>query len=247
MTKLTNYLYAFVAGLTFGSLVAAQELIIEGDVTTKEVERTVIVKEPIKVVQKLPCTVKAPPGAFDYRWEYPASITAKKDEDAGTLQITAAPSGIVVVSCKIISFDANNRPSKKTVELRFAIGEPTPQPKPVDPPSPAPIPLDGFRVMMIYEQMQLTPEISNIINSKPYRDYLNSHCAISPDGKTREWGNFDKDENMSKFPTHWAEAMKRPRSSLPWLIISNGKAGWEGPLPDTLDKTLAKFKEYGGQ
>jgi hypothetical protein len=36
--------------------------------------------------------------------------------------------------------------------------------------------------------------------------------------------------------------MKRPRRSLPWLIISDGIEGWEGPLPET----VAKFTELIG-
>ncbi len=44
----------------------------------------------------------------------------------------------------------------------------------------------------------------------------------------------------------WQDALKRKRGALPWLVISNGKSGFEGPLPATVDETLTLLKKYGG-
>lgn len=36
------------------------------------------------------------------------------------------------------------------------------------------------------------------------------------------------------------------QGALPWVIISNGKSGYEGPLPGTADEFLALLKRFGG-
>ena len=46
---------------------------------------------------------------------------------------------------------------------------------------------------------------------------------------------------------HWQDAMKRPRTTLPWVIISNGSTGFEGPLPATLPEFEKLLVQYGGQ
>lgn len=121
------------------------------------------------------------------------------------------------------------------------------KPKPV-PPGPAPIALDGFRVLFIYEsEDKLTSSQRVILTSSTIRNYLKSKCVKGMDAMTPEYRFFDKDSNVSRESPHWQQAFNRPRASLPWLVISNGKNGFEGPLPQTVDETLAKLKLYGGQ
>jgi hypothetical protein len=42
----------------------------------------------------------------------------------------------------------------------------------------------------------------------------------------------------------WCKALKRPMESLPWIIISNGKTGYEGPLPKTTDELIELVDKY---
>lgn len=42
------------------------------------------------------------------------------------------------------------------------------------------------------------------------------------------------------------EAVALATKTVPWLIVSTGKDGWEGPLPLTVTETLAILKKYGG-
>lgn len=124
---------------------------------------------------------------------------------------------------------------------------PIPPKPPVPPEPPAPIPGDGFRVMIIYDEKHL-PSIpedqQSIIYSQAVRDYLNAKCVMGPDGKTHEF----------RFWPHttlggekiWQDALARPRSVLPWLILSNGKSGYEGPLPKNVDEFMVLAKKYGG-
>jgi hypothetical protein len=100
---------------------------------------------------------------------------------------------------------------------------------------------------MIYESSmasELKPGQFSAIYGKATRDYLNQVCATGPDGKTKEWRIFDKDVEISGEQKHWVDAMKRDRKTLPWVIISNGKTGYEGPIPETADAFMSLLKKY---
>lgn len=120
-----------------------------------------------------------------------------------------------------------------------------PPPPPVDP--TAPIPFDGFRVLILYETADtMTAAQQGSIWSKQVRDYLNTHCPVGPDNKTREWRVYDKDTALDGERLLWQDAAKRKRTSLPWVIVSNGKTGYEGPLPANKDSMLELLKKFGG-
>lgn len=124
---------------------------------------------------------------------------------------------------------------------------PGPTPNPVDPPKPpAPIAGDGLRVLVVYESadvQNLPATQSALLKSQTFRDYLDSRCV--PEGKTPAWRLWDKDVDTSKTAKQWQDAMKRPRGSLPWIVISDGKSGFEGPLPTTLDAAIELVKKWG--
>lgn len=128
-----------------------------------------------------------------------------------------------------------------------------PEPKPPDPkppepaPTPAPIPVAGLRVLIVYESAdvgKLSAGQRAIIFGKSVRDALDAKCVIGPDGKTREWRIFDKDVDATADSKLWADAMKRNRTAYPWLIISNGTTGWEGPLPATAGEFMNLVERY---
>ncbi len=233
-----------------------------GDVKTVKVDKVVIIKEDRLVVSAFPFTVNAPSGGGLYFWTYPTGVTATDRGDS--LEISAAPKGNLVVSVKCISPDWDKRKFTTTFgSITVAVGEvppgPTPPPVPPgpeppkpDPPTPqppSPIPAEGFRALIIYESAELSkmpPVQRTILYSKTVHDYLNAKCALSPDGKKKEWWIVDKDTDMSNLAKHWQDAMKRPRTQVPWIIISNGKTGFEGPLPLTVSETVQLLKKYGG-
>lgn len=124
---------------------------------------------------------------------------------------------------------------------------PSPEPSPVPTPDTAPIPVAGFRVLIIEEEkdrIKLPPAQVAVLLSGRVQEYLDSKCVLGPDNKTREWRIFDKDIAARGL---WLDAMKRPRQSLPWIIISDGKTGYEGPLPQNVEATLQLLKKYGGE
>jgi hypothetical protein len=124
---------------------------------------------------------------------------------------------------------------------------PGPQPDPDDP--PAPIPGDSNRVLIIYESSELSkysPEQSTIFAAAKIREYLNRTCSKGPDGKTPEYRIWDKDVDTGNVSKVWQDAVKMPRASLPWIIVSNGTTGFSGPLPGTVDETITLLKKHLG-
>lgn len=137
---------------------------------------------------------------------------------------------------------------------QFVVGDPVPPPPgPPTPPGPnpplppAPLPDPGFRVLIVVESKNkndLPSAQLQAIYSKDVASYLDAH-TIKVDNQP-EWRILDPDTDMSKATQVWKDAMARPRTSLPWILVTNGKDGFEGPLPPNKDALLKLLKEYGG-
>lgn len=99
-----------------------------------------------------------------------------------------------------------------------------------------PVPGDGKHVLFIYETNErdaLPAGHMSLIDSVPFRSWLKDQ------GFAVRW--WDKDQDVRKETDEWfAEALDVKRESVPWLVISNGRRGYSGPWPATLDeaKTL---------
>lgn len=121
---------------------------------------------------------------------------------------------------------------------------------PVDPPQPKvdpPIAGDGLKVLVVFaedKQNNLPAGQQAILYGKEMRDFLNSKCVAGPDGKTKEFRIWDKDTDATGESKQWQDAFKRNRTEVPWLVISNGKTGFEGPLPKTVSETIELIKRY---
>lgn len=120
----------------------------------------------------------------------------------------------------------------------------------VDPaPTPAPLPVGGLRVLMVYESSEMhkyLPGQLEAMDAKPVRDYLDSHCAKGPDGKTPEFRKLDPNVDAAPAEKHWRDWLARPRASLPWIVLSNGKLAYEGPGPNGVEAMLSLLKQFGG-
>lgn len=111
---------------------------------------------------------------------------------------------------------------------------PLPGPTPGPDPIPAPIPAEGLRVGIIYEsadKARYTPKQLAVMASAELREYMRA--------KTVEYRIIDKDTPITDSPL-WKAVLDRPRTDLPWLVISNGKTGFEGPLPKDMTPEQAK-------
>lgn len=124
---------------------------------------------------------------------------------------------------------------------------PGPDP-PVPPPGPAPIPLAGLRVMIVEEQSErhkLSAGHQSIMFGKPFRDYLNSVCTAGVKVPAKkEWRIYEKDMDVSADGEHWAKALARPKTSYPWIVISNGTSGFEGSLPSDPQAAMELINKY---
>lgn len=128
----------------------------------------------------------------------------------------------------------------------------------VAPVGPPPIAGAGLMVLVAYEEdlnefSKYTEGEQRAITSTAdgsVRDFCNDHCIKGPDGKTPEAVFVDDDSDFALMPDHWKPAWeRRPHDSaagLPWIVVSNGRSGYEGPMPDTEAETLAILKKVGG-
>lgn len=119
--------------------------------------------------------------------------------------------------------------------------------------SDAPIKEPGFRVYIVEESGErdkLTPGQKDVILSNApgsVREYAKTHVVKT--GDAPEFRVLDKDTNVSLDSPGVQQAMALPRTSLPWIVVSNGpsKGGQSIPLPPTAAETLALLKKYGGE
>ena len=200
--------------------------------------------DTVIVVKKLPFSINAPTGFDLYFWKTPPGVVAVEKDNV--LEVSAAPNGSTTVTLQTLSIDWDK---KKTVKrsglVTFVVGD-VPAPKPVDPANPdtpAPIAAPGFRFMLIEETAQRSIELGNLIASAELRGFLDATC-VKVAGKAEYWF-LDKDQRVTTGPKLVKDALARanatPGFKVPWLIVSNGKTGFEGPLPTTKAKDLIEF------
>lgn len=238
------------------------DISLKGDgVKVVKVDKIIIVKEDRTVVQSFPIILTVPINAGLYFWAYPATVQATDRGDS--LEIANAPKGDVTVSVKCVTANVDKDGKfigflTKFGSVTFTVGDvPTPTPpvppnppdppKP-DPPTPAPIPVAGFRVLFVEESQdrgKLTSGQFSTLFGKATRSWLDANCV--KEGSQPGYRIYDKDQTAVGELKHWQDALTRPRQSIPWVIISNGVTGFEGPLPATEQGAMDLFKKYAGK
>lgn len=193
-----------------------------------------------------------------------AVVTVKSDRDlskslvkikcvtADVLKIeqgvyVVAKAGTHTIDINVIS-EAPLQWDDETVTV--TVGQPTPPPDPPPPPGPtpgvAPIEGPGFRVMFVGETGDDMPQaVADIFYSPEITKYLNENC-VKVDGQP-DFRRVDPDTQYTDQTNRFVKALARPRASLPWLIVSNGVTGYEGPFPATVAETLALLKSLNSK
>lgn len=125
---------------------------------------------------------------------------------------------------------------------------PAPVPPAPVPPAPEPNPMpgvQGLHMLVVYESADLSAYPAAQVTSwqsKAVFDYL------AAKGASKNWRVWDKDvPNLARAEPKWQAAMARAKGKpLPWVIVSNGASGYEGPAPANVNELLALLKKYGG-
>lgn len=123
---------------------------------------------------------------------------------------------------------------------------PTPVPPKPDPTPPAPIPMAGFRVLIVYDGDNYTAGQDGIITGKAVRDYLQSKCVAGDDGKTKAFAIIRSDANVTNAPKWIADTVQRHPGQKSYMVVSDGKTGYDGPLPADANAALAILRKVGG-
>lgn len=140
----------------------------------------------------------------------------------------------------------SHREFEATTKILGIGDNPTPDPEPTPTPDgEAPIPEPGFRVLIVYETAAIS-DLPDYVFHQDLRTYLTTHCVRGANN-VAEWRMVDPQVVTAPDSAIWAKALGRDRKSLPWLLISDGKHGYEGPLPKTKDEALTLLRKYGGQ
>ncbi len=124
---------------------------------------------------------------------------------------------------------------------------PTPDPKPpIPPPTPAPIPLDGFRVLIVYEPLMLTAGQEAVVFGKECRDYMQAKSVVGPDGKTKDFWIIQAGADVSAAPKWIGDVIQRHPGAKSFMCVSDGKKGYDGVIPATGAEAMAIMKGIGG-
>ncbi len=201
---------------------------------------------------------EAPEGAkaTDLLWEIPgAGVFALTDSTVAIWPEFGATDKqlVITVSGLLTTADGkyvpkSNRTFKATTLLRGIVATPPVPPGPGPGPQPPPVPADeapikepGFRVLITYESQLPTPRW---LNDADFRALLNQLCVGGPNG-VKEWRIVDKDSPTVANAGVWPAALARTKGKpVPWLMISTGKIGFEGPLPENKTEAMAKIRQY---
>jgi hypothetical protein len=127
---------------------------------------------------------------------------------------------------------------------------------PVYPPTPSPTPTPVPPEIETGPISVLIVEQDSDRRNSEYIQYLNSmqspliRSYMDQRGKKvggADWLVLDVDSDVRHLPAFWQDAFNQSRDSLPWILITNGKSGFAGPLPRTEAETLSLLKKYGGE
>jgi hypothetical protein len=207
-------------------------------------------------------TVTAEPGPLRVRGKFaeaPDAVQTKTFTAKFLVVVEAAAKG----RCEIIVWPAGSTDPKQVQRRAIDAGGEAPGPGPG--PGPGPDPFEaghqghqhapsfggapGLKVLVVYDRTKLASmpaEQLNALSGAAVRDYLRAKCAKEGPNNWPAYRVWADDVPTGGETELWQKAMKRPRKSLPWVVIGNGKAGFEGPLPATEADILKLVQKYGG-
>lgn len=158
----------------------------------------------------------------------------------GTAELIVVPIGGTEKDIVRRTIDANVGPRPPPI--------PPVPPVPPDPkPDPAPIPLAGFRVLIVYDPATLTKDQEGIVFGKATRDYLQAKCVVGADGKTKDFWILQSGVDVSAAPKWIGDVIQRHPGQKTFMVISDGKTGYDGAIPADATEALKVLKKVGGE
>ena len=199
-------------------------------------------------------------GAIEYRWLLVNSEKTFLQFDGGLKCVfSSGKDGEYIFVLVVAGKDNNDKLDVQTEEWRVVIGKKPDdnddevKPDPTPPPDPHLLPFKapGFAFLILKEAKEvgsLPPSQRVIFNSSKIFQFANSKAVkVGDQPFYRIWDDdFDADDLADVDPLIQAAylAAKEQQKSLPWILISNGKTGFSGPLPTTVDETLELLGRY---
>lgn len=108
----------------------------------------------------------------------------------------------------------------------------------VTPPGP-PVPGEGKHLLIIEETAErgrLPQGQLSIVRSVDLRSWLSN--------RGWEFRCWDDDTDPQREAQWWQDAMQLERTSVPWLVLSNGESGVSEPLPEDVDAVKSLVEKY---
>ncbi|MEM6366304.1 MAG: hypothetical protein AAF745_17885 [Planctomycetota bacterium] len=107
----------------------------------------------------------------------------------------------------------------------------------------SPFSANGLQVLIVYDTRDIIPpDQAEILFGGRSLDWLDRNC-LKVDGSPA-YRVLDKDTTGQDSSDEYLQALRLPRDSLPWLIVGNGRKGFSGPLPLTVDETIKILEEF---
>lgn len=104
----------------------------------------------------------------------------------------------------------------------------------------------GYRVLITYNnegKAALSKSQLAILDSNDLRDWLDQNCVKNTQG-IPEWRIWATEMQVNPDQPIWQKLMGLERKADEWIIISTGKKGFTGPLPQTESETMELLKKY---
>lgn len=152
--------------------------------------------------------------------------------------VGAAGAGVVELLVIPPSVESADDVIRKTLTVSGTGPKPPPDPD-VDPdPDPDPEPAGKLMVLIVEETDQrgtLPASQIPIFAAKEVRDFLKAAGDLRI---------LDEDQDIAGAEPWLQAAWKEPRAKLPWIVLSNGQAGYSGPLPASVADMMVLLRKY---
>lgn len=169
------------------------------------------------------------------------------DPPVPTDPLEALTAAVKALTLKIDLGFAQQSAENAAMKARLlALEQIKPIPPPDPPTPPAPIPLAGYRVLIVYDPNTLTDAQQGIVFGKAVRDYLQAKCVVGNDGKTKDFWIIQSGLDVSAAPKWIGDVIQRHPGQRTFMVVSDGKTGYDGAIPANAEEAMNILKKIGG-